>query len=772
MQKIWNCWKLSTKLTLAFTLLIIMVSATMTVVVYFQLVHTQRQALKERLVDILNFGTPQVDGSYHSLIQKPGEENTPFYYVVKTKLQSIQNSSNIVDHIFTIRQSGEKDFQYVVDASKQNLHQIGDPFNEPAAIKKYNLLTISKPLIEEAFIMDSEGAYWRGYAPIYDQFNDLDGILVIDVQATTVIQNEIKAVNNALFAFLITVPLALFFGYRLARFLTSPVNELVKGAERVSQGDLTKPVPVISQDELGILSTAFNHMITRLQQTLTGLEMEIAKHQWAEKVQNAIFRISQTVVSTDSMQEMFRSIHTILGELIPVDNFFIALFDEKSNSFTFPYYIDQYDPPPKSLSFRNGLTEYVIRTQRSLLINRAGFDELFNSGAIKIVGTPPMQWLGVPLMVENRILGVVAVQSYDNEEQFDLENLNLIEFISTQVALAIEHKSAAELIQQSNQRYRVLFEDSPISLWEEDFSKVKEIIDQIKDQGITDFRTYLNAHPDILTECAEKIRVLDVNKATVELFGAKSKEEILINLSSVFYDSSYAPFREEIVNIAEGQMEFSWDGTNRTLDGRQIDVSLNWSVVPGHENDLSRVIVSMQDITERRTTEKKLLYISSHDALTGLYNRAYFDEELSRLERGRHFPVSVIMVDVDKLKIINDQHGHAAGDAVLQQVAQVLNMVFRAEDVIARIGGDEFAVLLPGINPAGAAKAIQRIQSKLLKQNSTPQKNPLSLSCGCSTAEKPGTLSSALIQADTNMYLEKYSKQETTIHKLEADAKP
>ena len=758
MLKNWNNWKLSTQWTITITFLIVIVSGSMTLGVYFQMVHMQRQAFRDRLFDILNFATPLVDGDYHTLILNPQDESGPFYHVLYDHLKSIEELSDIINQIYTVRLTDDGQLVYIVDASKNNHRTIGEPYTGDMS---YSLINLSKPIIDTDFTTNENETYLKGFSPIYNQFGEVDAYLGIEIDAASILSNEARARRIALLYFLATVPLSLVIGYRLARILTSPINDLVKAAERVALGDLSTPVPVVRQDELGILSTAFNHMTTKLQQTLSGLEQEIVKYQWAEKVQDAIFRISQTVISTNSMDELYHSIHTTLGELIPVNNFFIALYDAEQNQFSFPYFVDQYDLPPKSRDFHNGLTEYVIRTKRSLFIKRGEFQELLEKEGVQVVGTLPAQWLGVPLMVEDKILGAVAVQSYSDEIQFNKENLNLMEFISTQIALAIEHKRAAELVQKSNQRYQILFEDSPTSLWEEDFSEVKQIIDQLREQGVTDFRSYLSTHPDVVTECAAKVRVLDVNKATLELFGANSKKEMLDNLSSVFYEDSYVHFKEEIINIAEGKTEFSWDGSNRTLDGKLIEVSLNWSVVAGHSNDLSRVIVSMQDITERRINEKKLLYVSSHDALTRLYNRAYFDEELSRLERGRHFPVSVIMVDVDKLKVINDREGHAAGDMMLQQVAMVLNTVFRAEDVIARIGGDEFAILLPGIDATGTAKAIQRIRMKIQRRNTNEMKHPLSLSIGGSTAEKPGTLSAALIQADTNMYLDKYGKQDS-----------
>jgi diguanylate cyclase (GGDEF)-like protein len=172
-----------------------------------------------------------------------------------------------------------------------------------------------------------------------------------------------------------------------------------------------------------------------------------------------------------------------------------------------------------------------------------------------------------------------------------------------------------------------------------------------------------------------------------------------------------------------------------------------------------RAVVS--DITVRKRVEEKLQYLGTHDALTGVYNRAYFEEEFDRLKRGRgFFPVSVVMVDVDGMKAINDSLGHAAGDALLQAAAVVLASAFRSEDVVARIGGDEFAVLLPASDRATAEKVVTRVRKALSMQNSNVRDRfLLSLSIGMASGEKGCSLSEVLREADENMYREKELKK-------------
>ena len=133
----------------------------------------------------------------------------------------------------------------------------------------------------------------------------------------------------------------------------------------------------------------------------------------------------------------------------------------------------------------------------------------------------------------------------------------------------------------------------------------------------------------------------------------------------------------------------------------------------------------------------------------------FFDEEINRLERGRRFPVSIVMADIDGLKKINDFQGHASGDQLLKRAADVLAKSFRGEDMVARIGGDEFAALLPNADAEAAKQALKRIQNNIQEDNTGKNKFPLSISCGASTAEIGQNLKDALKQADKRMYKEK-----------------
>ena len=317
------------------------------------------------------------------------------------------------------------------------------------------------------------------------------------------------------------------------------------------------------------------------------------------------------------------------------------------------------------------------------------------------------------------------------------------------VLVTIENISTRK---QAEKRLRDLFEASPVSLWEEDYSAVKAYFDSLRAEGVTNLQRYLNAHPEAVSHCMGLIRVLDVNQRTLDLFGASSKVELLGNLDKVFRDEMGTHFAKELVDLWNGNLAYDRDGINYNLDGDPVNIHLDFKVMPGYENDYSWVLVAIQDITARKKAEEYLRYLGTHDVLTGVYNRAYFQESLLKLENEHRDPVSIIMADLNGLKHANDTLGHQAGDNLIRRAAEVLKTNFEELGIVARIGGDEFAILLPEADTQKADEAMLGMQN-LIELNNKYYRDPeLSISFGAATSRPGLALEKVVSQADNAMY--------------------
>ena len=297
-----------------------------------------------------------------------------------------------------------------------------------------------------------------------------------------------------------------------------------------------------------------------------------------------------------------------------------------------------------------------------------------------------------------------------------------------------------------------LFEHSPVSLWVEDFSGIKLLLDEVRDRGIVDFRVFTDVHPEFVELCMSEIRVLDINRHTPELFGAPSKPVLLNHLGDIFRDEMLGHFREQLVDLWAGKLMQTREVVNYALDGEQVHVLLQLSVLPGHEADWSLVQVALTDITARKKAEAYLEFLGKHDELTKLHNRSYYVAELNRMERKNVRPASVIMIDVNGLKAANDLWGHAAGDALLRRAGEVLSKAVEKPCCAARIGGDEFALLLPGADEQGAALVLDNLGRLLALNNQFHPGASLSLATGAATRQHGETLEDAIKRADLLMY--------------------
>ena len=194
---------------------------------------------------------------------------------------------------------------------------------------------------------------------------------------------------------------------------------------------------------------------------LVGTVHDITERKQAETLQEAVYRIAAAAETSPSLDELYPQIHQIIASVMPAENFYIALYDREQDLLRFPYIRDAADEPfMGTVHPGKGVTAYVLRTGKSLLGTQAVHAELERRGDVILLGAPSAIWLGVPLIVEGDTIGVMSVQHYSDPEAYGEREQHMLEFVSTQVAVAIQRKKAEEALHESEERYRGLVDQS------------------------------------------------------------------------------------------------------------------------------------------------------------------------------------------------------------------------------------------------------------------------------------------------------------------------
>jgi len=204
------------------------------------------------------------------------------------------------------------------------------------------------------------------------------------------------------------------------------------------------------EEAAGDLSFALDHL---------ALEAEQRR---ASKAQAALYRIAVATLEAPSMTDLFQRIHAILAELMPARNFYIATRDEGSGLIRFPYFVDEVDPAPAPRPPARTLTDLVLATGESQLLTPEKLAALAAAGAIRIEGTRPLDWLGVPLVIQGATFGAMVVQSYAEEVRYTEEDVEFLQFAATQVAAGIRRKEAESALRDSEEKFSKIFNSAPI----------------------------------------------------------------------------------------------------------------------------------------------------------------------------------------------------------------------------------------------------------------------------------------------------------------------
>ncbi len=287
------------------------------------------------------------------------------------------------------------------------------------------------------------------------------------------------------------------------------------------------------------------------------------------------------------------------------------------------------------------------------------------------------------------------------------------------------HKEVEQALRESEMRSRALVEAIPDMLFR--YDRQGNYLDaQIKDQQML--------HPQARSAYQEEGLV---GKNMSDVLSPETAE-LLLNSIALTLDSGELQVVQYSYQPAEERMYF---------EARLVAIGED------------EVVSIVRDVTESERREAELKYLSLHDTLTGLYNRAYFESELIRLEGGRDYPVAIISADLDGLKLVNDTLGHKEGDNYLQASASVLRDALRSSDIICRVGGDEFALILPQTEKKDGMEIMARIRRYVERYNSEVREIPLSVSMGLAVCKNSNQmLEDAYAEADRIMYKDKLQR--------------
>ena len=357
---------------------------------------------------------------------------------------------------------------------------------------------------------------------------------------------------------------------------------------------------------------------------------DITEQKRAEELNSALYAIAARAHSAEDPQQFFAAIHSIVGQLMYARNFYIALLDPELQLLTFPYFVDEEDPAPASKRLGRGLTEYVIRTGEPLLATPDVFEDLVRRGEAALIGAASLDWLGVPLKGSHGCIGALVVQSYSENVRFGERDRDILQFVSQQIATAIEHKRYAEALRRSEARYRSLILSAAYGIY----------------------------------RCTVGGTFLDVNPALIAMLGYGSVDEVL-KLDArrdVFFNS------QELDRLTEDYrrtgtlngVEVQW----KCKDGHVIVVRLSGRPVSGVEQPAEELEIIAEDITDRRQLEEQ-------------FRQAQKMEAVGRLAGGvAHDFNNLLMVINGYTEVLLEEL--KSGDAMYQKVQSIQQAADRA----------------------------------------------------------------------------------------------
>lgn len=517
------------------------------------------------------------------------------------------------------------------------------------------------------------------------------------------------------------------------------------------------------------------------------------KYQTLQERYNALFTLNKLLHECDDINNFYIQVHNIITSLITAENFSIALYDRTFDTIEYVYHQDQkYSLAQKTYSrveLKGSISHYLMEQAEPLFLTQQAIQTLASNKEIEQYPADLADWLGVPLIENETVIGFICVFSYQEIARDFEQDLDLLKFIAQQIKAGISRfhdqeqlrravdartqelmaqireREHSELLQESLYKISELSNNSGIEI-DKFYHQVRNIVGQL-----INAENFYIARYDANTEALSSVfmvdQQIDKTESNEPLLNDYTKL-VVIKKQTVLLDENAINQLAQTFKIESlCQLPKSWLAVPLITDGEIIGVmviqSYQENIVYSEQdadllNFVARHVSSamkrrelleferkshelleekvrhrtkalQEEIKQRKIAERQLTYAASHDSLTGLPNRSVFLDLLNHAiackKRKPNVQFALLFLDLDRFKVVNDSLGHHAGDALLQIVSKELKSIIREKDTVARLGGDEFVILIEDLSDTQEAFEVANRITHLLEQPIVVENTPV-----------------------------------------------
>jgi len=457
----------------------------------------------------------------------------------------------------------------------------------------------------------------------------------------------------------------------------------------------------------------------------TSKEELIEEYKKLKEEYTALLESSRAILLYEDFEYAAREIFNYCKKVTKATSGYVALLNEDGSENEVLFLdsgglectVDENLPMPI-----RGLREKAYTMRKGVYDN-----DFFNSHWVKFMPEGHMVLKNVlfaPLIINNQAVGLIGLAN--KKGGFNDRDVEFISVLGDVAALSLKNNRNLDLLRESEEKYRLITEHASDTIWVYNYDKGRFTFVSPSIYNLTGF---------------------SVEQVMQNSLEDTFSENSIIALEEIIRTNAYKLRNKDIVKY-DFVIDVKQTCSNRNSKWIELSASIHLN------NNEVEVIGLSRDIEERKEMEKELLYLSSHDQLTKLYNRHYFVNAIERLEKSNSYPIAIISADIDGLKKVNDSYGHKVGDEYIKTCSMILEESTIKGSLIARVGGDEFAIVLPNSDLKNGNEVVANIKRKVKEYDSNIY--DVNISLGIAIAENNSvSLEEIYNKADKKMYEDK-----------------